>query len=101
MSGLIAGAIASTAAGSIHTPRGFPLTSGTKARRADLVRRVVHRKRKRPKGHPLGSVLGKKEDAMSEQFLWPILSVVAPLVIASVVAFVLLNGQDGHSDRKH
>ena len=38
---------------------------------------------------------------MSEQFLWPILSVVAPLVIASLVAYVLLNGQDDHSHRKH
>ena len=37
---------------------------------------------------------------MSEQFLWPILSVVAPLVIASVIAYVLLNRPDGHH-RKH
>ena len=43
----------------------------------------------------------RRKDAMSEQFLWPILSVVAPLVIASVVAYVLLNRQDGHSHRKH
>ena len=38
---------------------------------------------------------------MSEQILWSILSVVAPLVVASIVAYVLLNRQDGHSHRKH
>ena len=38
---------------------------------------------------------------MSEQFLWPILGVFAPFVIASVVAYVLLNRQDGHSHGKH
>jgi hypothetical protein len=38
---------------------------------------------------------------MSQEFVWSILSVVAPLVIASLVAYVLLNRQDGHSHRKH
>lgn len=38
---------------------------------------------------------------MSEQFLWPILGVFGPLVIATVVAYVLLNNSDLHTRRKH
>ena len=38
---------------------------------------------------------------MSEQFLLSILSVFGPLVIASVVAYILLNRPHTHSHGKH
>jgi hypothetical protein len=38
---------------------------------------------------------------MSEELLWPILSVVAVLVIASLIAYALLNRPDDRSHRKH
>ena len=38
---------------------------------------------------------------MSEQLLWGILSVVAPLVIASVVSYMLLNSENLHSRGRH
>lgn len=37
---------------------------------------------------------------MSQQLLWPILSVFGPLVIATVAAYVLLNRDDLHSGGK-
>lgn len=38
---------------------------------------------------------------MSEQYLWPILSVFGPLVIATFVAYMLLNNHDLHTRGKH
>ena len=38
---------------------------------------------------------------MTEQFLLPVLSVFAPLVIATVVAYAMLNSHAMHAGRKH
>ena len=38
---------------------------------------------------------------MSEQFLLPILGIFAPLIIATVAAYILLNRTDLHSGGKH
>ncbi len=38
---------------------------------------------------------------MTEQFLLPVLTIFTPLVIATVVAYAMLNSHGMHSGRKH